>query len=135
MKICQLDKKGKQLLNDESDEIDIGIGRLSPSQRSQSEADPNDFRVLRKLFKRKSSPLRRLLQDVDYCMISYMEVIQETAAAQKAAALAAAEHSDSNGPMSGQEQPRSLKTEIPANKVEQVDPDEKLANQAKLASA
>ena len=61
MKICQLDKKGKQLLNDESDEVDIGIGKFSPSHRSDSFADPDDFRILRKLLRRKSSPIRRLL--------------------------------------------------------------------------
>ena len=64
--------KSKQPLND--DEIDIGIGRISPGMRS-SDSEIDEFCSLRRLAKRRSSPIKRLLQDVDGCLLGLFETI------------------------------------------------------------
>jgi len=63
-------------LNEE--EIDIGIGRITPPEASDDSPLPddiNEFRCLRKLARKRSSPIKRLLKDVDGCLLSFFESI------------------------------------------------------------
>jgi len=69
--------RSKQLLNDDAD-VDIGIGRVTPFERSDS-LDYEDFRCLSRLGRKRSSPLRRLLEDVDMCLLTFMESVQVVA--------------------------------------------------------
>ena len=59
-----------------NEEVDIGIGRVTPPNEQSDYLGPDDFRCLRRLTRRRSSPLRQLLQDVDYCLISYLEALE-----------------------------------------------------------
>lgn len=59
------------MLNEEI-EIDIDIGIEDPIQESDS-SDDDDFRCLAKLRRRKSSPIKRLLRDVNACMNDFFE--------------------------------------------------------------
>jgi len=77
VKVCSQERKSKLLLNEDYDEIDIGIGKVTPPKlRSESEDEEEDWRCLRKMgARRRSSPLRRLLTDVDVCLVNFFENI------------------------------------------------------------
>jgi len=60
--------------NDNCD-VDIGIGRVTPPNEQSDYAGPDDFRCLRRLTRRMSSPLCKLLQDANSVMISFDSLI------------------------------------------------------------
>lgn len=63
------------MLNEDID-IDIDIGIEDPIQESDSSGDDDDFSCLAKLRRRKSSPIKRLLRDVNACMNDFFECMQ-----------------------------------------------------------
>ena len=111
-------RKSKLLLPEEepedADMLEIGIEgavthHYGGAGNSDMDIDEDEFNCLTKLKSRRSSPIKRLLQDVDICLINFFECIEHARLADDQAE--AVPDSDREDESSAVDAP--LKTEVP----------------------